>query len=146
MWFLKEIRVTPRKWRSKMAANNARIQRDRKMLVSHPKMGLKPILKEAKVTKKSYGTDLYSYLRAKAGCWCICYTLGKGTCTGSLGTAAGAELSCLETERVAVTKPWALTAQTKKEAVSAPATFGNFFDKMNCHQWRIIYHSWIFFW
>lgn len=55
--------------------------------------------------------------------------------TGSLGNAAG--------PRVAVTEPGARAAQTNKQGgrVSTGHVWEFFFNKMNCHQWRIIYHS-----
>lgn len=110
-------------------------------------MGMKPILKKTKATKKitkqlyisMWKSRLRLYLLYIRKAWVSCAV------TACLSNTAEAVLSCLETKLVAVTKPWALSAQTNNEAVSVPDTFGiifYFFNKMNCHQWKIIYHSW----
>lgn len=105
------------------------------MLESLPKMGMKPILKEANASKESCNAVLYLYsysVKTKQAVCVICYTLAKKRlCHVHAPTPSVIQQEpCCPAFR-----------QTNKEAMSVLATFGSFFDKMNCHQWRIIYHS-----
>lgn len=111
-------------------------------------MALKPILKPTN-SQRNYRGVLERHFCEKAGCSCVCCTWeGCRSLVHAQAplVTAGAVLSCLE-QSGCRHQPWAPTAQTNQQTNQqtgwCPPHPG--ISLMNCHPWRIIYHSWAIF-